>query len=126
MEIEYSHKNHFLSLLNPITNIRATHYRSSTCTVGYLMLCSFDHSTVRNHFRSIRELNFMPLTGRGWAKIFPAIRGRESVYKWLPKFDQSTSILELFISFANSCSRTKSDSEHCYQRVVYYRHTRTS
>ena len=70
-------------------------------------------STVRYHFRSIRELIFTPRTGREWPKISPAIRGRESVYKWLPNFDQSTLILELFMTFCNSRSRTKSDSEQC-------------
>ena len=54
------------------------------------------NSIFRSHFRSIRELNFTPRTGREYSKIFPAIRGSASVYKWLPKFDQSTSILEWF------------------------------
>ena len=71
-------------------------------------------NTVRYLFRSIRELNFTPWTGRECTKISPAISGWESVYKCLPKFDQSTLILELFITFGNSRSGTKSDSEHCY------------
>ena len=54
------------------------------------------NSIVRSHFRSIRELNFTPRIGRECSKIFPAIRGWASVYKWLPKFDQSASILEWF------------------------------
>ena len=62
------------------------------------------NSTVWYLFHSIRELNFTPQTGRECSKIFPAIRGRESVYKWFPKFDQSTFIPELFFwhfSFSN-------------------------
>ena len=75
-------------------------------------------STVRYLFLSVRELNFTPRTGGECFKISPAIRGRESVYKWLPKFDQTTVILELFIIFGTSGSRTKSDSEHCYLPIT--------
>ena len=56
-------------------------------------------------FRSIRDLIFTSRTGREWSKIFLVIRGQESVYKWLPKFDQLNSILELFITFGNGIGK---------------------
>ena len=90
MEIEYSRKRTiFFVTVESNSKYTATHYRSSTCTVRSrqsLMLCLFDHRNVRNHFRSIRELNFMSLAGQECSKIFPTIRGWELVYKWLPKF----------------------------------------
>ena len=81
--------------------------------VGSLCPLGSANSNVRKHFLSIWELIFMPWTGRECTKISPTIRGWESVYKWLPKFDQSTWILQLFSTFGISHSRTKSDSEHC-------------
>ena len=80
----------------------------------FMPICDFAISTVQNHFRSIREPIFTPRTGRECSKIYPDIREHELVYKWLLKFDQSTSILELFITFCNSHSRTESDCKHCF------------
>ena len=50
--------------------------------------------SVRSYFRLKRELIFTPRTWSKMFEIFPAIRGQELVYKLLPKFEQSASILK--------------------------------
>ena len=66
-------------------------------------------TSIRSNSLSIRELNFMPQTGRECSKVFPAIRGKNQFTNGC--WNVTNQLLELFITFGISHSWTKSDCE---------------